>query len=220
MESEGCASAVNVAENAYNTYASQYHVIANGTFVRVADGPLSGLVARAAGGALLGLLSCVPLEECSGVVNVAENAYTTYAGSHPTPENGTVVEGLPSGTYWLFNNGEREPTATDEAAVAIDDGGLSLWPIKRSSNSPHGTSPANIDNQPSASYQTTHEKPSSSMPAHGVLSVKEIYRSKSSALSRALVKCHQIKSRRKRVKCEAAAKRRYHSVQKRRRRAP
>jgi cell wall-associated NlpC family hydrolase len=124
-----CGSAVEVSENAYNWYASQYHVVGDGTFVRVANGSRAGLVARAAGGALIGLTTCVPLEECSGFVNVSENAFVAYVSEHPQPSNGTILEGLPSATYWVLANGRRQATSASAEAVAVDDGALVAFPI-------------------------------------------------------------------------------------------
>jgi hypothetical protein len=45
------------------------------------------------------------------------------------PADGTLVEGLPSDSYWLFSSGYRNPTATGAAAVQVDDAGLAAFPI-------------------------------------------------------------------------------------------
>jgi cell wall-associated NlpC family hydrolase len=126
---EGCDTAVNVPESTYGYYADEFHTIANGTFVRVADGPDTGLIARAAGGALLGLTTCEPLEECQGQVNVDANAFNSYTAEHPEPANGTILEGLPSGTYWSINNGERTPASASAQAVAVDDTSVDWYPL-------------------------------------------------------------------------------------------
>ncbi|HEY3758159.1 MAG TPA: hypothetical protein VGL37_00215 [Solirubrobacteraceae bacterium] len=210
-----CSSAVNVAENAYNYYAGEYHTIADGTFVRVADGPLAGLVARAAGGALIGLATCVPLEECPGFVNVAENAFAFYTAEHPEPANGTLVEGLPSDTYWIFNDGQREPASPSPGAIAIDDGGLGLYPTKALPIETVPTTPtssANTNGAPPVNQARTQT------PSHGVLSAKATKLPKGvSALSRALAKCRKIKNHRKRAKCKTAAEL-HHPAQKKRKR--
>ena len=202
-----CGSAVNVAENAYNYYADEYHTIANGTFVRVADGGLTGLVARAAGGALIGLATCVPLEECPGYVNIAENAFASYTAEHPEPANGTLVEGLPSGTYWSFNNGQREPASPNANAIAIDDGGLASYPIKTQSI---GTAPTTVTSATNTNGSPPANQPNTSTPSHGVLGTKTTKPSKSaSSLSRAVAKCRKIKNRHKHTQCIATAKKRY-----------
>jgi hypothetical protein len=208
MESEGCNSAVNVAENAYDYYASEFNTIANGTFVRVADGPLAGLVARAAGGALLGLTTCVPLEECPGQINVAENAFTYYTAEHPEPANGTILEGLPSGSYWSINNGERVPESASTEAVAVDDAIIASFTLRTPPTAGGATIDAptstNTSDIPSGNQAKT------SSPSHGVLGTKTTKPSKSaSALSRALAKCRKIKNTRKRSQCILAARKVY-----------
>jgi cell wall-associated NlpC family hydrolase len=162
MEGEHCAAGVNVAENVYTYYAGEYNTIANGTYVRVADGPLTGLVARAAGGALLGLTTCIPLEECPGQVNVAENAFTYYTAEHPQPANGTILEGVPSGTYWSIANGERTPASANAEAVAVDDTSVDRFPLV-SLLAPDGGS----TQAPGTSLT------SGGTPGHGVLGTKE-----------------------------------------------
>jgi hypothetical protein len=203
MESEGCDNAVNVAENAYLYYASEYNTIANGTFVRIADGPRAGLIARAAGGALLGLTSCVPLEECPGQVNVAENAFTYYIAEHPQPANGTIVKGLPSGTYWSINNGQRAPAVADTEAVAVDDTSLDQFPVVPSFT-PASTGSAG---------QTASQSPAGTGGKAEVLASKAIQGStmhltSKQRLAKALVACRRLDGRKKRT-CEASARRRY-----------
>lgn len=214
MESEGCDMAVNVAENAYLYYAGEYDTIANGTFVRVADGPKAGLIARAAGGALLGLTSCVPLEECPGQVNVAENAFAYYTAEHPQPANGTLVEGVPSDTYWLITNGEREPASAGAGAVAIDDGSLAFFPIKAISGGNPGTGSTGTGTSSTGTSSTDGGSTSSSSKG-GVLgshTAKPLTRAQK--LANAVRACDKLRRKRKREACIAAAKRRYHQPSK------
>jgi hypothetical protein len=93
MESEGCNEAINLDEGGFNEYAAAHQVVANGTFVRVADGPKAGLIGRVVGGVLLGLVTCEGMEGegCNSAVNVAENAYDYYASEYHTIANGTFV---------------------------------------------------------------------------------------------------------------------------------
>ncbi len=44
-----------------------------------------------------------------------------------TPADGTVVEGLPSGSYWTFCSGERSPVPAQATAVEVDDAGLAAF---------------------------------------------------------------------------------------------
>lgn len=68
-------------------------MVADGTFVRVADGPKYGWISRAAGGTLLHLSSCAPVEltGCDSAVNVNQYSYDAYAAVHPAIANGTFV---------------------------------------------------------------------------------------------------------------------------------
>ncbi len=47
----------------------------------------------------------------------------------PAPVNGTIVEGLPSQTYWTFTNGGRSQVAPTSAAVGVDDWALKAFPV-------------------------------------------------------------------------------------------
>jgi hypothetical protein len=47
-----------------------------------------------------------------------------------SPADGTVVEGLPSGSYWSFWAGYRSPTGKSAGAVAVDDAGLAAYPSR------------------------------------------------------------------------------------------
>jgi hypothetical protein len=44
-----------------------------------------------------------------------------------TPADGTVVEGLPSGSYWLFCSGQRSSVPANARAVEVDDAGLAAF---------------------------------------------------------------------------------------------
>jgi hypothetical protein len=43
------------------------------------------------------------------------------------PRNGTVVEGLPSRSYWTFAGGTRRLSSTRSAAVQVSDSGLAAF---------------------------------------------------------------------------------------------
>jgi hypothetical protein len=47
----------------------------------------------------------------------------------PAPVNGTIVEGLPSRTYWSFTSGRRSKVAATPAAVGVDDRALNAFPV-------------------------------------------------------------------------------------------
>jgi hypothetical protein len=44
-----------------------------------------------------------------------------------TPADGTVVQGLPSNSYWLFCSGQRTSVPADAKAVEVDDAGLAAF---------------------------------------------------------------------------------------------
>ncbi|MGH2866951.1 MAG: DUF1906 domain-containing protein [Solirubrobacteraceae bacterium] len=59
----------------------------------------------------------------------------------PAPVNGTIVEGLPSRTYWTFTNGRRSKVPATPAAVGVDDWALKAFPVARGTGGvgPHKT---------------------------------------------------------------------------------
>jgi cell wall-associated NlpC family hydrolase len=134
-----------------------------------------------------------------------ENPTNPAAHLSPAPLDGTVVEGLPSGAYWAFDNGERQPAAPSAAAVAISDESLSLFPLHSSptASQPTPTTSSSSETKTTSPGATT---PSTTTPAHGVLSIKQVKRATPPALSRALARCHRMKNRHTRTRCEAAAK--------------
>jgi cell wall-associated NlpC family hydrolase len=212
---EGCSSAVNIDEDAWNWYASQHQTVENGTFVRVGNGPSEGLVTRAAGGALIGLTTCAALEGCPAAVNVDETGFRLYTAAHPVPANGTLVEGVPSDTYWLFTNGEREPAAAGASAVAIDDGGLAFYPIKAPSSGNPGAGSTGTATTSSTAVSTGSGSTTSSPGKGGVLAshtAKPLTREQK--LGKAIRACDKLRRKRKREACIGAARRRYHEPKK------
>jgi hypothetical protein len=104
-------------------------VPADGTFL----GTPSGSFYRMAGGAPLlvtnwtlfgGPQPYVTIDpwDISHSSNPAAHLY-----SHPL--DGTLVEGLPSQTYWSFSQGRRVPAALSASAIAVDDAGLARFPL-------------------------------------------------------------------------------------------
>ena len=53
-----------------------------------------------------------------------DNISDPAAHLRTAPADGTVVEGIPSGTYWMFGGGDRAPTAASAKAISVDDAGL------------------------------------------------------------------------------------------------
>ena len=44
------------------------------------------------------------------------------------PVDGTVVEALPAGTYWVFAHGRRRVASASAAAVGVDEAALAAYP--------------------------------------------------------------------------------------------
>ena len=101
---------------------------ANGTFVTTT----AGQVYRIAGGAPFavtrwslfgGVWPSVTIDQWD--VSEASNP---AAHLSPQPAYGTLVEGLPSHSYWVFADGLRRLASPSPAAVQVDDSGLAAYP--------------------------------------------------------------------------------------------
>lgn len=56
-----------------------------------------------------------------------DNDSNPAAHVRSAPVDGTIVEGLPSGSYWSFASGHRSPAGPSSAAVAVDEIGLAAY---------------------------------------------------------------------------------------------
>ena len=101
---------------------------ANGTFLTTT----TGLIYRVAGGApiLITTWDLYGAPEPSVTVDEwdLQNIGNPLVDLRATPLNGTLVEGLPSDTYWSFKQGVRRPAKRNAAAVGVDDQGLAAFP--------------------------------------------------------------------------------------------
>ena len=139
---DGCNGFVNVDETSFLEYNRAHPTVADGTFVRVGVGQQYGLIARAAGAALLGLISCEPLDDCRGLVNVDQVGFDNYVSAHPTPRDGTVLKGLPSGGLWRIADGHRTPQSSGAGAVAVNDHSVNVFPLAPCPTGQTGVPPA------------------------------------------------------------------------------
>jgi hypothetical protein len=116
----------NIA-NAGNPAAHLNGFPANGTFLRTT----SGGIYRVAGGAPFAITSWGPLGGFRPSVTIDQwdlsNLSNPAAHLSATPRSGTVVEGLPSRTYWAFAGGTRRLAYTRSAAVQVSDSGLAAF---------------------------------------------------------------------------------------------
>ncbi|HWF74453.1 MAG TPA: DUF1906 domain-containing protein, partial [Solirubrobacteraceae bacterium] len=103
-------------------------VPADGTFIRATG---TGKVYRIAGGAPVPVPSWTPFgtPQPSIVIDRWDILNLGAAAAHisAVPATGTVVEGLPSGTYWLFSSGWRAQTAASSSAIGVADAGLTSF---------------------------------------------------------------------------------------------
>ena len=137
----GCPGLVGLDSGGASDYMATHPTPANRTFVRVADGPNQGLIARVAGGALISLTDCTALGGCPGPVNLDSGGFSDYRGAHPTPVNGTLLLGVPSNNTWQIENGERQPVGSNSAAVAVNDASLAAFPQAVCPSGQTGTPP-------------------------------------------------------------------------------
>jgi hypothetical protein len=135
----GCPGEVPLDSGGVAAYMAAHPLPANGSYVLVADGPDAGLIARAAGGAFLGLTDCAVLGGCPGFVTLDSGGFADYVKARPLPADGTVLEGLPSQDTWVVLDGERVLTAASSAAVAVDDASLAAIPIALPATTGTGT---------------------------------------------------------------------------------
>ena len=112
----------------------------DGTFIQ----PPAGSVYRMAGGApiLVSAWSVFGAPQPTESIDPWDLQNTSSCLAHvlAAPADGTVVEGLPSGTYWSFLSGERSLVTASASAVPVDDVGLQSFPLAIPSTG--GESPA------------------------------------------------------------------------------
>jgi hypothetical protein len=111
-------------------------VPANGSFVRVQDGPSAGFIGTVVGGAVIHVDSCAPLNGCPGVVGLDSGGAAAYMGAHPLPANGSFVriaDGVNAGLIRRAAGGAFLPV-TDCAPlggclgpVSVDSGGFAAY---------------------------------------------------------------------------------------------
>ena len=93
----------------------------------------TGCVYRVAGGAPIAVSAWSVFGGVQPYVTVDQWCLDNMGDSHahlsPSPADGTLVEGLPSQTYWSFRGGRRSAAAAAAGAVQVDDAGLAVFPL-------------------------------------------------------------------------------------------
>jgi Domain of unknown function (DUF1906) len=114
-----------ISQQQFNALAP---VPSNGTFLVTS----TGRIFRVAGGTPFAIGSWSVFGGPRPSVTVDEwdidNMSNPAAHLRARPADGTVVEGLPSHSYWSFIGGARAPTRASSAAVTVDDTGLAVFP--------------------------------------------------------------------------------------------
>jgi hypothetical protein len=110
-------------------FAKLYPVPANGTFLKSS----AGIAYRVAGGAALRITNLALFGTLGSAVTVdqwdIQHPRNPLAHLNRVPADGTVVEGLPSGSYWVFQGGYRSTIAPTHAATQVDDAALARFPM-------------------------------------------------------------------------------------------
>ncbi len=87
----GCAGVVGLDSGGAAAYTAAHPVPANGSFIRINDGPSYGFIGTVVGGAVIHLDSCAPVGGCAGVVGLDSGGAGAYMAAHPLPANGSYV---------------------------------------------------------------------------------------------------------------------------------
>jgi hypothetical protein len=110
-------------------FATLNPVPASGTFLKTAE----GAAYRVAGGAALPITNTALFGELASAVAVDPWDLAHPASPHAhlavRPADGTIVEGLPSRTYWVFDGRSRRTVSPSSTATQVDDDALSAFAI-------------------------------------------------------------------------------------------
>lgn len=115
-------------------FAALNRVPASGTFLSsVPSAPYGPNLFHVAGGAALPISNPALFPGRSSAVTVDQwdvlHPRNPLAHLAPYPADGTVVEGLPSRTYWVFQAGSRQTILPTATATRVDDVALTAFPM-------------------------------------------------------------------------------------------
>lgn len=123
----GVDSAALITFSSSGAYSHVRQYPADGTFITSS----SGGTYRVVGGYAFSITNCAVVD-CTGAVRIDGWALSHTASPRQftaSPLNGTVVEGLPSATYWSFSDGKRTEVTAAAGEVSVDDSSLTPFPI-------------------------------------------------------------------------------------------
>ncbi len=109
--------------------ASTSSFVPDGTFVQISG---STTVYRIAGGAPMTVSGWTLFGGPQPVTTITEAQFSQL---NRVPAVGTIVEGVPSHSYWQFEPGGRVPVAASSAAVTVEDAALTPYPVLGPSHS-------------------------------------------------------------------------------------
>ncbi len=188
-------------DNAGNPYSHLRPYPADGTFLNTS----TGRVYRVAGGSPFAVSSWDVFGGVQPYTTIdqwdVDNDSNPYAHLRSAPLDGTVVEGLPSGTYWSFEGGLRTQVPAASGATGVDDFGLGAFAM------PPEPAPAADAPGAAAPSKSASQSPSSPAGDPGSGSAKGATAATRGHVTRKVKACRKIKSRPKRAKCIAVAKR-------------
>jgi hypothetical protein len=114
-------------DNVGNPLSHLSPVPSNGTFLTTSTGTY-----RVAGGALFTVTTWAPFGGVQAAVTIDPwdvlNISDPLSHLSSSPADGTVVQGLPSGAYWVFAFGMRRLTSPTATAVRVEDRSLASYP--------------------------------------------------------------------------------------------
>lgn len=112
--------------------------------------PLAHMLAAPANGAFVTVAQTGRSYRIAGDAPIPVTSWSVFGGVQPStlidawdvlhpanpssrlrarPRNGTRVRAVAAGAYWVFESGYRSPATAAPGAVAVDDGGLAVFPV-------------------------------------------------------------------------------------------
>jgi hypothetical protein len=116
-------------------FAALNKVPANGTFLKSTWGAPYSVTStfRVAGGAALPIINAALFPGIGSAVGIDQwdilHPRNPQAHLALRPADGTIVEGLPSRTYWVFQGGSRRIVSATASATVLDDAALNAFPM-------------------------------------------------------------------------------------------
>ncbi len=121
----GMKPAVNVNSQSLGSLDHMNAHPENGEFIASIE---TGIVYRVVGGAALRLYNHGAIPGYGGATFVNQETLNTLDHLKAQPADGTVLQGVTSGSYWKIVNGKRTQVAAQNGAVIVDEQTISNFP--------------------------------------------------------------------------------------------